>query len=222
LQGVPAFVVLTDFRWFESYRRELCAFNASPESYSAQAWAERDGAEKSFHTKWAGARDRPNVGSDQDLISHLIHTERLPQSSPLEFVPRLHYLYAQNPLYLNSFAQPPLERTWKLDFQVRANTAYLESLPIAIWHMQTDFSDYVRLVAAFKRMHLPIRVPNPYHSRRIRSKFMPRLKPRFLPSRRAVYAAVDEFSTDPGRVTLGLRDIFNRSVFWDADAFSNP
>jgi hypothetical protein len=222
LQGVPAFVVLGDYTWFECYRRELFSFNAARETYSAKAWEERTGTETSFHTKWAGGRDSPMLKSDQDLISHLIHTERLPQTSPLDFVPRLKFFYAQNPLYLNTFAQVPFGRTWNLNFQVRNNTAYLESMPVALWHIQTDFSDYLRLAAAFKRFRVPLRIPNPYHSRRLRSSVMPRLKSRFLPSRRDVYASVRELSTDPTRVALSLTNIFNRASFWDAAAFSNP
>jgi len=221
LQGVPAFVVLGNYAWFESYRRELVQFNADPYMYSAKAWDERAGAEGSLYTKWAGRRDSPRIRSDQDLISHLIHTDRLPQDSPGKFVPHLNFYYAQNPLYLNAFAQMQFGRTWSLNLKVRDNTAYIESLPVALWHMQTDFSDYVRLAAAFRRAHLPLRVPNPYRSKRLRNQVMPRLKLRFLPSRQDVYSSVREFSTEPKNVCLGLTDIFNHSKFWDANAFAS-
>jgi hypothetical protein len=122
---------------------------------------------------------------------------------------------------LNSYAKQPFGRTWGLNFHVLAQTAYLESLPIAVWHMQTDFSDYLRLAAAFKQAHLPLRVPNPYHSRRLRRTVMPRLKTHFLPSRRDLYASIREFSTFPTRVLMSLTQIFNHASFWDAGAFAN-
>ena len=99
LQGCPGFVSITNYDWFEYYLEELRNFHRDIEGYSSAAWNQRVGWEQSHNEKWAGFRNRPVISSDQDLISHLIHSGRIIQDSPLDFVQRLRLFYMENPLY---------------------------------------------------------------------------------------------------------------------------
>jgi hypothetical protein len=82
LQGCPALAAVSDQAWFLQYREQLTIFANDIEGYSANAWKERVGWELSQRGKWAGSRTRNIISSDQDLLSHLIHTDKIVQDTP--------------------------------------------------------------------------------------------------------------------------------------------
>jgi hypothetical protein len=139
LQGCPAFVALADGTWLARYAGELGRLAADIEGYSAAAWAERPGWEESARLRWAGSRDRRVIASDQDLISHLLHTRRLPQADPAEFVaaaPR--HVFFENPLLIGQLVP---ERP--LDYRRSDGIDTLGGRRVAFWHMQTDWCRYL-------------------------------------------------------------------------------
>ncbi len=81
LQGCPAFTVISDLDWFKQYEEQLNLFVRDIEGYSKNAWEERKGWEVTFKTRWAGSRFREIIWSDQDFLSHLLHTGRIKQDS---------------------------------------------------------------------------------------------------------------------------------------------
>jgi hypothetical protein len=100
LQGCPVLTTITDQAWFSQYREQLTVFANDIEGYSATAWVERVGWENSAKGKWAGQRFRKIISSDQDLISHLIHTDRMVQDRPQAILKDLSsYIVFENPLY---------------------------------------------------------------------------------------------------------------------------
>ncbi len=139
LQGCPALTAISDPGWFRIYEAELTAYARDPAAYSAQAWRERTGWERTFHTKWAGHWTGPTVASDQDLLSHLVHTGRLPQADPVEFARSAPgQVFFENPLVIGDLvAERPLayRRVDGID--------YLGARRIALWHMQTDWCRYL-------------------------------------------------------------------------------
>lgn len=159
LQGCPAFVSIKNPSWLEDYKRNLDLFCNNIESYSSNAWKERRGWEKSLKDKWAGYRVRKIISSDQDLISHLIHTDRIIQDNTMVIkasCPDL--ILFQNPLYFftHNLDLAPFyyNREQGIDF--------FNGRKVAFWHMQGAFIDYLR--AAFILRYLfkiPVKVTNP-------------------------------------------------------------
>ncbi len=148
LQGCPALVALGDAAWGVRYAAELERFARDIDAYSAAAWAERTGWEDSARTKWAGTRDRRTISSDQDLISHLIHTDRLPQSSPAEFLASApQQVFFENPLLIGELVP---ERP--LAYRRVAGIDTLGGRRVALWHMQTDWCRYLAKHLARERL----------------------------------------------------------------------
>ena len=91
-----------DVDWFEQYKKALDAFTNDIEGYSAQAWKQRDGWEITFRTRWAGSRFKKIISSDQDFLSHLMHTGQIKQDSIESIMFALKdYLAFQNPLFFH-------------------------------------------------------------------------------------------------------------------------
>ncbi len=148
LQGCPAVTALHDGAWGGRYAAELGRFAGDVDGYSAAAWAEREGWEETARTRWAGYRDRRTISSDQDLISHLLHTGRLPQARPDEVrgdVPEL--VLFENPLLLGSLAP---ERP--LDYRRAGGVDFLGGRQVAVWHMQTDWCRYLAKIMWRERL----------------------------------------------------------------------
>jgi len=146
LQGCPALTCISNAVWFSQYEEQLNAFAADIRGYSQRAWMERDGWEISEDEKWAGSRFREIISSDQDLLSHLIHTDKIIQSSPAEITNSLlPYALFENPLYLHSFMTPLLKytRTAEVDF--------MNDKRVLIWHMQSSFVEYLSKFLFAKR-----------------------------------------------------------------------
>src|SRR5262249_44202242 len=134
--------------------------------YSARAWQERIGWEESHQSKWAGCRFRQVISSDQDLISHLIHTNRIFQDNPLDFVDHLRLFYAENPLYFHSHAKIQLRKKLGLNFVSEGDRCSVNDKTIAFWHFQTNFVQYISDSLALRGIHYPFRFPNVLESQR--------------------------------------------------------
>jgi hypothetical protein len=149
LQGCPAFASIADQSWFEQYTQALDAFAADINGYSSRAWKLRTGWEVSFATRWAGSRFRPIISSDQDLFSHLMHTNEIKQDSVDALMHDLDdYTVFQNPLLFHMYNQHiPYVYTREngIDFcsYTRADGAHLiYKKKILLWHMQSCFNFY--------------------------------------------------------------------------------
>src|SRR5262249_6592551 len=104
MQGCPALTAISDQNWFEQYQKQLNLFADDVRGYSELAWTERKGWETSEREKWAGQRFRRIISSDQDLLSHLIHTDRIVQHRPSEILNELKsHIVFENPLYLHAY-----------------------------------------------------------------------------------------------------------------------
>ena len=148
LQGCPALTAIRDESWFAQYQEQLNLFVKDIEGYSKRAWKERVGWEISEFGKWAGQRDREIISSDQDLLSHLIHTDRIVQDMPSLVMQDLQsYSVFENPLYLHrddsSVRQAKYERISGID--------YIDGRRVLLWHMQSDFTKYLSTFVFMKR-----------------------------------------------------------------------
>lgn len=217
LQGCPALTAIADRDWLAVYQEELARFARDVDAYSEAAWAERDGWKVSHRERWAGSRFRPVIGSDQDLISHLIHTERLPQSDPHEIVESSGLYWAENPLYLHSHAELQLGRRSGVTFATREGRCFLDSREVAVWHFQTAFVRYVARVRALRRMGWRGRVPTDVESPRLRKALQPLLGRLPRPDRLAVYESLRELNDGRGELSLG--DVFNSRTYWERGFF---
>ena len=163
LNGCPAFTIVSDSQWFKAYEIELRKFITDIEGYSEIAWQERKGWEASYFTKAAGSFFRKLITSDQDFISHLIHTGRLPQSDLCSVYKAFDgYLLIQNPLAINLYV-PFIPLTYKrLDgvdyfFYERfddSRPAEIYKKRMLFWHMQSCFNFY--LARSLFRSYIPI------------------------------------------------------------------
>jgi len=151
LQGCPALASIVDGAWFNQYEEELGRFSRDVEGYSRQAWEERQGWEASDIGKWAGRRDRLIISHDQDLISHLIHTDRIVQDPPSEVRSRLgSYLLFENPLYMHGYDNDlRLAR-----YERRGSIDYIDDRRVLVWHMQNDFVEYLNRFILRKKLFL--------------------------------------------------------------------
>lgn len=142
LQGCPAFTCIGDPNsWHEAYGAALDEFNANIDSYSNNAWRERDGWEKSEREKWAGQRFRKIISSDQDFLSHLIHIDQIKQDSPQAIMDIFsEYVMFENPLYITSYY--PRYNT-NLTYNRINGIDYLNGKKVLFWHMQTHFAKYL-------------------------------------------------------------------------------
>jgi|GEM_PF-2092464 len=158
LQGCPGILSIQDQNWFEEYEKELLKFSTDIVSYSKQAWKERKGWIHSMKKKWAGARFREIIGSDQDLISHLIHTDRIIQDKPQEVMKKIpDMVMFSNPLYLFDNIEDPM-----ICYKRQEAVDYINSKRVAFWHMQNDFTNYLRINLLLNYIPGYIgRIPNP-------------------------------------------------------------
>lgn len=149
LQGCPAFTVISDRIWLERYKRELDLFTRDIHGYSARAWQMRKGWEVTFTTRWSGSRFREIISSDQDFISHLMHTGSIKQDSVEQIKLALNdYVVFQNPLLIHLYnEQIPYryQRQAGIDYFLwnRAdgpNQSYGKK--VLLWHMQSCFTFY--------------------------------------------------------------------------------
>ena len=219
LQGCPALTAIHDRDWLAVYTEELTRFSRDIAGYSEAAWAERDGWELSHRERWAGSRFRRLISSDQDLISHLIHTRRLPQADPHDFVGSSGLYWAENPLYLHSHAELQLGRSSDVTFASSEGRCYLDSREIAVWHFQSAFVRYVARTLALRRMRWRGRVPNDIESPRLARALPPGRRRRWWLDRLSVYESLRELNDDRGE--LSFSDVFNAHTYWMPGFFAN-
>lgn len=161
LQGCPALACISDANWFYYYEESLRIFSSDIEGYSKQTWIEREGWELSERYKWSGQRDRKIIGSDQDLISHLIHGDKIPQSKPSEVLNCFsEYILFENPLYIHAYS--PWCETLPFSYKRIDDIDYINGKRVAFWHMQNYFINYLvkyintsQIIKLFK-----LRLPN--------------------------------------------------------------
>lgn len=218
LQGCPALTSIADRDWFAIYAEELARFCRDIDGYSAAAWAKRPGWEVSHRERWAGSRFREVIGSDQDLISHLIHTERLPQADPRELVAAGDLYWAENPLYIHSHAELQLGRSSGLSFTTEGGSCFLDGREMAVWHMQSAFVRYLGRALALRRLRWPGRFPNDLESPRLARVLPPVRARRWYVDRLTVYESLRELNDDGGQLSFG--DVFDARRFWQAGVFS--
>ncbi|QQR49676.1 hypothetical protein IPF37_02430 [bacterium] len=163
LQGCPAFTVISDTGWFVQYQAQLDRFVSNIEEYSAQAWQQRVGWEISFKTRWAGSRFRQTITSDQDLISHLIHTRQLVQQSIENVYERLQdYLLFENPLLINFYDDCFPYKYFRKNgidyFSYSREDAQHQRYTkrILFWHMQSCFNFYLAKYLLRKKIIMPL------------------------------------------------------------------
>lgn len=151
LQGCPAFTCISDLSWFESYKSELDKFIDDIQGYSAKAWQERTGWEVTFRTRWSGSRFREIITSDQDFLSHLMHTGRIVQDSVEKILLVLNdYIVFQNPLYIHMYDDnfPYLKciRENGIDYflckREDGKICHYKKR-VLFWHMQSGFNFYL-------------------------------------------------------------------------------
>lgn len=150
LQGCPAFTVIHDRIWFEQYRQQLDVFVRDIQGYSQQAWQQRTGWQVTYKTRWAGSRFREVITSDQDFISHLIHTGQIIQTPVEEIMLCLQdYIYFENPLFIHMYDDNfpyRYKRENGIDY-FEATRIDGQSVPVRkrvlFWHMQSCFTFYL-------------------------------------------------------------------------------
>ena len=161
LQGCPALTCISDVDWFSHYEDNLNLFVNDIERYSKHAWIEREGWELSEQHKWAGQRYRKIIASDQDLISHLIHTDRILQNKPSEVLNCFsEYILFENPLYIHAYS--PWRETLPFSYKRIDNIDYINEKRVAFWHMQSNFISYLVKYSSYSQLIklLKIRLPN--------------------------------------------------------------
>ena len=208
LQGCPALAVV-DAPWLDAYGGELERFAADIDGYCDAANREAEGAELSAITKWAGQRHSPLMEHDQDLISHLIHTDRLPQAEPAAITRASRAVLFENPLYPHVYFQDRLP----LRYERRGLVDYFSDAPVAFWHMQSNFCVYLAMADARPGFLRKTRLPNPL-ARRGADYYAMRAKARLGTldtSRQHLYRAFFERDDFSG--------VFNSRVFWASGAF---
>lgn len=141
LQGCPAFTCVSDVGWHDAYGAALNDFVADIEEYSREAWIKREGWETSDRERWAGQRYRKIITSDQDFLSHLIHTRQIRQDSPRDIAAILSgYTLFENPLYVNAY--PPWQYA-SCAYRRVDGVDYINDQKVFLWHMQSNFSEYL-------------------------------------------------------------------------------
>lgn len=223
LQGCPAFTVIHDRTWFRQYGTALNEFVADIDNYSAQAWQEREGWLTTFRTRWAGSRFRQVITSDQDLISHLLHTGRLMQEPIENVMLRLEaYIYFENPLFIHMYDDNFPYRYARLDDVDFFLATRVDGQPVPIkkrvlfWHMQSSFVFYLSKFMLRRKLWF---VANSYLPMNVRlsgyEEHVNRWLQRYVKhtSRRAVYRYFFEKHTFSG--------IFRSYVWWKKGIFES-
>lgn len=210
LQGCPALVSINNTDWLTEYQKHLTLFTKDIENYSHKAWKEREGWEQSLEDKWAGSRYREIISSDQDLISHLIHTDRLPQEKPDIIKADLDLLLFENPLY--SFAY--LKEMLPLAYQRVNNVDHYNGRKVAIWHMQTSFTRYLELVIKRGWLNNVTKCHNPLMKKSFDYKLIRELENAKLIKRLSRLDIYEYFFE-----RNDLSKVFNSRVFWKDNIF---
>lgn len=214
MHGCPALSVINDREWLICYENELKLFCSDIESYSKSAWQERKGWQESQFKKWAGARFREIISSDQDLISHLIHTNKIPQANPVEVLSRTpDLIFFDQPLSLDLY-----NHSTPYVYHREKGIDYLNEKRIGFWHMQSDFSHYLlrmyfrnRCLWGFSRT----RLTREYHGVEFQ---LYRLWRRYRFGRLLDRSLVYKFYFEAGN----FASVFNDLQWWKPGVFASP
>ena len=176
LQGCPGFAVISDSCWFDHYREELLLFARDIDGYSRQAETKRNDWHSGYRIKGVAECIRTPLGSDQDLISQLAYEGIVPQASNDEVMRALSsFVVFENPLELDRYCPTMPVRYERVQGEDRFN-----DLPILLWHLQSDFTAYLRYHFATESLPLlwwtlgrlpsPLDAPSP--KRRLLEQFL--------------------------------------------------
>ena len=139
LQGCPALTAIYDTAWYTEYAKNLDLFTADIEGYSIDAWEMRDKWEVSLKTKWSGSRERKVISSDQDLLSHLIHTDQIVQENPLKILSDAsEYIFFENPLLIHD-----TNKDFPYKYKRVKGVDFINKKRIGLWHMQSEWNFYL-------------------------------------------------------------------------------
>ncbi len=216
LQGCPALTCISDQTWFTQYIEQLNVLVNDIQGYGEKAWIEREGWELSERSKWAGIR-RKVVTSDQDLVSHLIHTGRIVQDEPSEIVKNLQdYILFENPLYIHVYE--PWNQNLPFKYERRANIDFINGKQVAIWHMQSNFADYLAKYIDMKNVLrlMNIDLPNdlePSQEAYI-NRWIRKVGKKFLIKKRFRLDVYDFFFNQ-----TDFSEVFNNKIWWKKDVF---
>lgn len=97
LQGCPAFVSITDRRWFEVYRQELGKLEQDIIGYSAAAALKKLGSERLDEKLGNKTAYRNPLGSDQDFLEYLVGSGKIPQTEGAG-ISTSRFCFFENPL----------------------------------------------------------------------------------------------------------------------------
>lgn len=211
LQGCPAFAVI-DTDWLDVFCGEFGRFALDVEGYSRAANRDAENSAEAPIERWAAERDRELLSSDQDLMSHLIRSGRLPQSDPAAITAASSSLLVENPLYPHVYLASQLP----LVYERRGGVDHLSGTPLALWHMQSNFCDYLAMYLSRPPFRRGRRLDNPlirrgfdYLAARLHARLEPRRHERI-----ALYRAFFERGDFSG--------VYDPDVFWAAGAFERP
>jgi hypothetical protein len=155
LQGCPAYTRVEDSSWHENYLEELNRYVLDMEGYSNDAWRQRAEfqmvhKERSFYV-W----NRRLLSSDQDFFQYLIMSKRIPQAGADMMKARCSTALFQNPLGIGGDVHLPLPLTYRRI----GGIDYMNDRKVAIWHMQSDFCDYLGYASFRRTLRIRGRVP---------------------------------------------------------------
>jgi hypothetical protein len=208
LQGCPALTVINKVDWYQSYENALRDYSKNVYSYSKNAPILNDNSEMSIKNKWAGARHRKVISSDQDLISHLICIDAIPQDMPDTIQRKVGgLLLFENPLYIGVF----LKSLLPLKYSRVGMVDYINDKKVAFWHMQNNFVEYLHkaYVLAIKG-RWPFSLSNPLKNRAFDSYLYYCLRKSGLfikPERSSIYQKYFE--------KYDFSIIYNNNAFWE-------
>lgn len=219
LQGCPGFVSIKNYKWFDDFNKEFFLFSKNIDDYSTKAWNVREGWKTSHKLKWAGSRFRMVLSSDQDFLSHLIHTDKILQLDPQVFSKQSTLYYAENPLYIHSHAQIQLNKEKDLKFSIIENRCFIENKKIAVWHFQNNFVKYLSHFLFLKKRHFPFLVPNELEAGIWTKLFLKYINRYNSLKRLQIYQQIKELNATDSTAQLSFSDIFHKKNFWKNGVF---
>ena len=221
LQGCPALASISDHRWLDQYAGALVDFSRDPDCYCARAWSERAGLEDSSKQRWAGFWPQPLFTHDQDLISYLIHTEKIIQDHPAAFARDLSLYYAQNPFWLHEGAALQLGRSSGLDFSIHGRACFLEGKKIAFWHFQSFYTRHMNSAVVTHRAGYRGRFPDENACTPFEKWCWEHARQLSPLSRAQLYGSIRELSHSPTEADFSFADFYNARRFCLPGIFVN-
>jgi len=99
----------------------------------------REGWEDSMRKKWSGYRATEKITHDQDLFSHLIHTDQIIQDTPQDIIANTpEYIFFENALCIDD-----ANDGFPYRYMRKNGVDYINDKKVALWHIQTSFNIYL-------------------------------------------------------------------------------